>query len=353
MLSDTDIHASIHRIHDLWFDDGNIVLQAANCQFRVHRGILAACSPVFKDMLSFPQPADVELVEGCPLVRLTDHPKEVTVFLKAIFKPDYFMPFPAHTDYAIISGCLRLGHKYDVEHLRLRALVHLSSAFRTTLSEWDTAEYFNPGVGKETPPSACALSQIISWNSQGTDTQISCIQLAREVNALWILPAAFYSLSTSLIHPMSLMPVFNGTVCRGVNVNLAAQDLEAFLDGHSQQTLVSAVRFLGSLSEPGDSSPACDGPAGCSIGRLSAIHSLRDLIALQPSAPLELWSNWEGFDEEVCYPCRDSLEDAHEQMRKSFWDGLPEMYGLPSWRQLEQMRDAAIGSHWFVPAAES
>jgi hypothetical protein len=39
-------------------------------------------------MLSFPQPADAELVEGCPLVRLLDPDVEVTPFLKAIFQPE-------------------------------------------------------------------------------------------------------------------------------------------------------------------------------------------------------------------------------------------------------------------------
>ncbi|KAJ7466554.1 hypothetical protein B0H11DRAFT_1689843, partial [Mycena galericulata] len=65
------------RIPELWFDDGNIVIQAGNIQFRAYRDILAARSPVFQDMLSFPQPLDSELVEGCPLVRLNDAAAEV------------------------------------------------------------------------------------------------------------------------------------------------------------------------------------------------------------------------------------------------------------------------------------
>ncbi|KAJ7700677.1 hypothetical protein B0H17DRAFT_882729, partial [Mycena rosella] len=76
-----------HRVEELWFEDGNLVLQAGNSQFRLHRSILAARSPVFQDMLSFPQPPESELVEGCPLVRLPDAESEVTVFLKAIFIP--------------------------------------------------------------------------------------------------------------------------------------------------------------------------------------------------------------------------------------------------------------------------
>jgi hypothetical protein len=75
----------VQRVEELWFEDGNLVIQAGNTLFRVYRGVLAARSPVFYDMLSFPQPSDSELVEGCPLVRLHDSASEVTVFLKAIF----------------------------------------------------------------------------------------------------------------------------------------------------------------------------------------------------------------------------------------------------------------------------
>ncbi|KAJ7336130.1 hypothetical protein DFH08DRAFT_1018385, partial [Mycena albidolilacea] len=40
----------------LWFTDGYLVLQAGTQLLRVSLGILAAKSPVFHDMLSFPQP---------------------------------------------------------------------------------------------------------------------------------------------------------------------------------------------------------------------------------------------------------------------------------------------------------
>ena len=41
---------------DIWLEDGNIVLQAENMQFKVHRGLLARVSPVFADVFSVPQP---------------------------------------------------------------------------------------------------------------------------------------------------------------------------------------------------------------------------------------------------------------------------------------------------------
>ena len=71
---------------DIWYEDGNVILQAENIQFRVHRGILAQCSTVFRDMFSFPQPpsSDVEMVEGCAVVHLSDTAEEVGYILKAL-----------------------------------------------------------------------------------------------------------------------------------------------------------------------------------------------------------------------------------------------------------------------------
>ncbi|KAJ6449170.1 hypothetical protein DFH09DRAFT_1386122 [Mycena vulgaris] len=180
---------ALQRVQDLWFADGNLVIQARNSQFRVYRGILAARSPVFQDMLSFPQPPDSELVEGCPLVHLPDAEMEVTDFLKAIFIPEYFLPFPALTKFDVIVGCLRLSHKYGVDYLRRRALVHLSSGYRTTLAEWDSSKYDEEATSR-------LASQVRTWPTPyDAAHRISVIQLAREVDVPWILPTAFYRLS--------------------------------------------------------------------------------------------------------------------------------------------------------------
>jgi hypothetical protein len=74
---------------ELWFSDGNLVIQAGNHQFRVFSGILAAKSPVFQDMFSFSQPPGSDTVEGSPLVRLPDSSEDTGYFLNAIFHFEY------------------------------------------------------------------------------------------------------------------------------------------------------------------------------------------------------------------------------------------------------------------------
>jgi hypothetical protein len=75
----------VHRSETLWFEDGNLILEADATQFRVYHGVLVKQSSVFRDMLSIPQPSEQDLVEGVPLVRLHDSSEEVTHFLSALY----------------------------------------------------------------------------------------------------------------------------------------------------------------------------------------------------------------------------------------------------------------------------
>lgn len=83
-MSSTDQPPAVRS--SIWYDDGNIVLQAERTQWKVYKGVLAQSSSIFRDMLSFPQPPsdDAELVEGCPVVQLSDSAEEVEFVLRAI-----------------------------------------------------------------------------------------------------------------------------------------------------------------------------------------------------------------------------------------------------------------------------
>lgn len=76
---------------NLWFDDGNVVLQAgeSDSRFKVYRGILSRESSVFKDMFSLPQPPSsiAESFDGFPLVRLHDAGDSLKLLLSVMFDP--------------------------------------------------------------------------------------------------------------------------------------------------------------------------------------------------------------------------------------------------------------------------
>ena len=87
------------RSQDVWYDDGNVVIQTENTVFKVFRGILASNSAVFADMFSVPQPTNAtvpDAYDSCPLIQMYDTPEDAKHFLKAIhdagsafFFPDY------------------------------------------------------------------------------------------------------------------------------------------------------------------------------------------------------------------------------------------------------------------------
>lgn len=70
---------------DLWFDGGDIIIQAGLKQFRVYKGILAHWSPVFHDMFSVPQPTTPAGAEAAFLHMPTDDdPEGVEHVMKAL-----------------------------------------------------------------------------------------------------------------------------------------------------------------------------------------------------------------------------------------------------------------------------
>lgn len=73
---------------DLWYTDAELVFETESYLFRVHGAPLKSMSPVFSDMLTFPQPNPREEYAGCTLIRLPDSAHDVGCFFRAIFTPE-------------------------------------------------------------------------------------------------------------------------------------------------------------------------------------------------------------------------------------------------------------------------
>lgn len=85
MESDYTSPNYIPSVPEVWYEDGNLILETGDTRFRISRGILASKSSPFREMVSLPQPLDEELVDGCPIVKLHDSPHDLGYFLKAIY----------------------------------------------------------------------------------------------------------------------------------------------------------------------------------------------------------------------------------------------------------------------------
>ncbi|KAJ7061520.1 hypothetical protein C8F01DRAFT_1369051 [Mycena amicta] len=342
-MLDGDSETRPRRIEDLWFDDGDLVLQAGQAQYRVYRVLLGMHSPVFRDMLGFPQPADYERVEDQPLVHLPDLEAEVTPFLKALFEPDYFPAFPALTDFKTIYGCIRLGNKYGVEFLLRRGLVHLSSRFMTSLSRWDSVDHgdYDAAYAADSLERR-PTGEIVSWRAPDDRSFLICvIALAREVDATWILPNAFYDLT---FHFDALQEnIFHDVLFEGViPAALSRKEQREWVVGFEDQisTTTDIVRFL---TYP----PTIDGcttPAKCPLARFRAADYGRQMISDFSRGPLTAWASddWEKLNK-LCSVCLLTLREHHQTARKTFWNDLPEIYSLPPWPELLKKKQAAIG----------
>ncbi|KAJ7061513.1 hypothetical protein C8F01DRAFT_1369043 [Mycena amicta] len=331
----------LRRIEDLWFDDGDLVLQAGNAQYRVYRVVLGMHSLVFRDMLAFPQPAasDSERVEGQPLVHLPDLEREVTPFLKALFDPEYFRAFPAASEFSKIYASVHMGNKYGVDFLCHRGLVHLSSRFRTTLSQWDSEVECDDkeGILQDLLP-----SEIISWPAPVDKLYlIASIQLAREVDALWILPAAFYHLACNYDNLRS--SIFHDGVFNEIPVSLSAADQWQWCAGLEEQISATTLvlRFLGyPLAIQG-----CSSPDACLLERFKVVDYGINVLNEHSRGPLTAWDadDWKHLNR-LCPTCLSALTTSHQAARQKFWNELPGIYGLPPWPELNRMKTAAIGA---------
>jgi hypothetical protein len=70
------------------FDDGNVMIKVGCKQFRVHRSVLSAQSPVFRDMFSLCDVSESGSIAGeLPEVSLSDSEEDVKHVLGALYLP--------------------------------------------------------------------------------------------------------------------------------------------------------------------------------------------------------------------------------------------------------------------------
>ncbi|KAI0365820.1 hypothetical protein BV20DRAFT_705100 [Pilatotrama ljubarskyi] len=152
---------------EFWFEDGTIVLTAGYVAFKIYKGPLVEHSPVFRDMLSLPQP-DAHQVESCPVVPLSDAPMDVSCLL-GVLMPNKraIRPFGlAHPPYPVIAAWIRLGHKYQIHSLVEQSLQYLRTLYP------DNVKHLNK---QPRYPALCA---------------IGVVNLARLTGAHYLLPVA-------------------------------------------------------------------------------------------------------------------------------------------------------------------
>ncbi|KAK0205206.1 hypothetical protein DFS33DRAFT_1326575 [Desarmillaria ectypa] len=295
------------RSSEVWFADGNIIIQTESTQFRVYRGILAANSPVLSDMLSLSQPDENDMVGDCPVVHFHDFPKDMVHFLKALHFPRYFQPLETTTSYFLPR------RKYEVEHLFEPAFKHLSTLFPSTLSGWISRTY----------------EGIENFNG----LPLAVYQLAKETQCLTLLPASMYT----MIITMKVGRVLNGvTLPDGSRVEISQTDKILWCQMRSHFLTLQRTKILRFLFED---IPGCQSQCLCNNHKYGIIRDLSKVTRafdFPGSGLFDLPLVWERVKAGLCMSCGDAAFKQWTTAREKMWENLPVMLKLSSWQDLHK-----------------
>ncbi|KAJ7613650.1 hypothetical protein DFH06DRAFT_1109159 [Mycena polygramma] len=290
--SDSDLEPIEPIRSDIWFEDGNIILQAEDMQFRVYKGTLRSSSEVTVNM------EDSKVVDGCPVLNLHDSPVELAFVLRTIF---YRWSYPDNTPwpFSVVAAFLRLGRKYELHAAYASALARLTAAFPSSLDEYIVAHWRKNIL-------CSGRAEIV------TDTILLC----RELDLPQLLPAAFWFLA---IHSESL----------GENITRISQaDRDKILAALTPLRTAHAT-YLFQWLDKKITSPDCDEPDICPQKKLEYSVKLWKPPGAVP------WFSWpKNASSGLCSPCVALGKKHHSEGAKRLWKELPSFFGLPAWEEL-------------------
>ncbi|KAH9058207.1 hypothetical protein EDB87DRAFT_1578199 [Lactarius vividus] len=100
-----------------YFDipDANIIIRSSDqLNYLVHKSLLTMSSPFFKDLLSLPQPPDDELVEGLPVIQLSEDADLLNSLISLLYPIPSVIPDSYEKVFALLAAC----QKYDMESIQ-------------------------------------------------------------------------------------------------------------------------------------------------------------------------------------------------------------------------------------------
>ncbi|KAH9925695.1 uncharacterized protein BXZ73DRAFT_49926 [Epithele typhae] len=189
-LQEADERPKIQDDEKFYFDDGTIILSVQGVHFRVHTGILAMHSPIFKDMSTLGsasyQAGDIGgNLDPCPIVELQDSIHDWRHFLRVIYNMKPLMSIGDETycpTFDELSAYIRLGHKYQMDAFYKPAMNYLECFFSPTLDRWNKwnsrdEPYALPGCAPESAIGIVNLARLTRKESLVPLALLSCCQL--------------------------------------------------------------------------------------------------------------------------------------------------------------------------------
>ena len=328
MPDDTSTPLTVTR-SELWLEDGNIVLQAEDTQFKVHRSMLSRHSSVFRDMFMVPQPSipNGDVVDSCAVVELSDSSEDLTHALRALYDrwyvvcslppsaeddvscfalgPHSYMGLAESAPLLVVASFLRIGRKYNIQALQAEGRRRLFAKAPITLDEYTS----KPVWQFEAP--------IEAW--------FMILDLAREFEVRSVLPVAMYE-SCRILHGFD----YDEKVIAGLSLD---SQLECYRRVnhliHMSKTITYEWCSTGAHA-------SCLAREACQITRNKVLQNL------SRAAPnLEGLRTWDQlWSDGLCFFCALQAQQQHVRSRQLFWSNLPNWFGLSSWEELRQERES-------------
>ncbi|KDR68189.1 hypothetical protein GALMADRAFT_146439 [Galerina marginata CBS 339.88] len=296
----------------IWFEDGSIIIQATSTQFRVHKSVLSRNSRFFRDLFTVPQPKNEPTIEGCAIVHVADDPDDWQHVLEILYDNVKAYKSTRVVSLPMISGMLRLGRKYELDHLREEAIERLREDLPPTLILWDSQ--FGPN-NKRTRPFTYEIFDLID------------VLLDSGVQSL--LPVAYYT----CLSQYSLEQILEGLALADrplLNLPLQAKISLAL----GRDALSRAITYsLDWLKE--NSLEGCSNRPSCTIARTlyleSAIRYWHAVLLFRPLG----WAVWHNGHTIFCASCAQRVAKKIEASRQKVWEELPVYFRLPKWDDLK------------------
>lgn len=209
---------------------------------------------------------------------------------------------------ATVVAFLRLGRKYEIEHLWVEAMTRLTHDYPSTLEHLDRA---------------VNVDLIESYPGKSTDI----VQLALDHNIPSILPAAlvFCSILYDTEHFLEGRRRPDGSV-----VILSANYRHACMMGRDRLFELQAAETFKWLNVTSDGDSDSCSKDLCAFTRRRIFQEIwfpfPDCLVLSP------WN--QSWEEGMCKGCIDSSIQEHRMGRENIWRMLPSIFGLAPWEEL-------------------
>ncbi|KAF8502576.1 hypothetical protein JB92DRAFT_3123679 [Gautieria morchelliformis] len=301
---------------DLWFEDGDVVMNVTEGgvehRFRVHRSILAIASPVFRDMLSMPQPSGGQDLP----ISLLDAVQDVTALLGAL----YVFRKAQTMNFDVALGILHLSHKYQIEGLQ-------DAMTQKLLEEW--------------PLSRHDYVARLSLHGYSADIRIpqalKLIDVAQRCQASVLLPTAFYELACvwetrweELARSLSLENV--GRLA--VGLARFKRRLVTFRKPDTRRQLLMWDCETSDDDDPGtihqyheDTFDRCAWPCPLYQAYQAKLSECMNCGAFMILALGRIGQ--EDLGDDVCGQCRAWFENVLANKAQELWESIPDDFNLP------------------------